>query len=780
MMHHELCSRRGRSAVFATLLFLFGPNAAQAAQYTVDGLQAQSDYVPGAFVVLATPPDSTNPTGINYKANTTDMFGDPVSYYSYATVIDTGASGSVISAYEAQARALPTTGETYSDVGIGGTEWFNVSQLTQLKMASVTVGYDGSENLANFSSYGNYKFQIRQQDPSIDTFLGPDPIYVNAVGTPVLNQNVMHVMPNAPSFSYSFDAFGAAPVEYVPTELLPSAPSSLNAASSQLVLVPTTGGALHVPLSYQNFVTGSAPPSTSTNPTIAGVRVIDSRKPTSQQSAPSNWLFDSGAAVTMVGRDLATAIGINLNTETPVATTTIMGIGGDIRTINGYQVQQLILPLTGGDQLVFNNIVVFVPGTGDLPADLPGIFGMNLINKSFSGMDELGSPVNLTNSPFNDWYVVPVNGSYWTGTGTWDNSTTAKWSAASGGTYNQAWNAGADAIFEGTAGTVTVPSAGVGSVNSITFNTDGYTLTGSGAITLTGNGSVTTGAGTDTINCPLAGSAGLTKNGAGTLILSGTNTYAGGTTINAGTLQVGGGGTTGSILGNVANYAALAFNRSDTVTFAGLISGTGGVTQMGPGRLILTGANSYTGLTTVQHGYLEIANPTAVNNMINTSTGAGANITGGGLILDYTGASPITTVLGDLLSGKIIDSAITVRSGPGAMALGWKDTGSQIDILPTLVGDTDLNGTVDNNDLGQVLKYFNKAGGWAQGDFNGDGIVDNSDLGAFLANFNHAPLTLPSVVSGANSVPEPSTFVLFGIGAVGPLAYAWRRRTKLT
>ena len=274
---------------------------------------------------------------------------------------------------------------------------------------------------------------------------------------------------------------------------------------------PHTSGALHVPLSYQNFVTGSVPPSTSTNPTIAGVRVVNSRKPTSQQSAPSNWLFDSGAAVTMVGRDLATAIGINLNTETPVATTTIMGIGGDIRTINGYQVQKLVIPLTGGDQLVFNNIVVFVPGAGDLPADLPGIFGMNLINKSFSGMDELGNPLNLTNSPFNDWYVVPVNGSYWTGTGTWDNSTTANWSATSGGTYNRTWNAGADAIFEGTPGTVTVPSAGVGSVNSITFNTDGYTLTGTGAITLTGNGSITTGPGTNTINCPLAGSAGLTR-----------------------------------------------------------------------------------------------------------------------------------------------------------------------------------------------------------------------------------------------------------------------------
>ena len=94
------------------------------------------------------------------------------------------------------------------------------------------------------------------------------------------------------------------------------------------------------------------------------------------------------------------------------------------------------------------------------------------------------------------------------------------------------------------------------------------------------------------------------------------------------------------------------------------------------------------------------------------------------------------------------------------MALGWKDTGTQIDILPTLIGDTDLNGTVDNNDLGQLLKYFNKAGGWPQGDFSYFGTVNNNDLGVLLANFNHAPLTLPLVVGGANPVPEPSSLIM--------------------
>ncbi len=380
---------------------------------------------------------------------------------------------------------------------------------------------------------------------------------------------------------------------------------------------------------------------------------------------------------------------------------------------------------------------------------------------------------------------------YSSGTNSWESSV---WSNTSGSGYSNAWVAGKDAVFEGTGGTVTLSSTVT--ANSLNFANDstgtGYTIQGSGTITLTGNAVITTGAGTNnsanaggginTISCVLAGSAGMYKAGGGTLILTATNTYTGGTTIGGGTLQLGNGGTSGSIvtmLNNVTNLANLAFNHSGTFTYGGVISGTGSLTQMGPGRVILTGANSYTGNTTVQYGYLEINNATALNSIINSTTGAGANITGGELVLDYTGSSPIATVLTDLASGKITDSAITVHSGPGAMALGWKDTGSEIDILPTLIGDTDLNGTVDNNDLGQLLKYFNKAGGWTSGDFNGNGTVDNSDLGALLANFNHAPLTLPLVVSGANPVPEPSTLIM--LASLLALVGAWgigRRRNR--
>jgi fibronectin-binding autotransporter adhesin len=95
-------------------------------------------------------------------------------------------------------------------------------------------------------------------------------------------------------------------------------------------------------------------------------------------------------------------------------------------------------------------------------------------------------------------------------------------------------------------------------------------------------------------------------NAGSTTVLTGANTYTGGTGIGPGaTLQLGNGGASGSIVGDVANGGTLIFNRSDSYTFAGAISNIGSLQQNGTGTTNLTGVNTYGGTTTVNAGTLE-------------------------------------------------------------------------------------------------------------------------------------------------------------------------------
>ena len=103
----------------------------------------------------------------------------------------------------------------------------------------------------------------------------------------------------------------------------------------------------------------------------------------------------------------------------------------------------------------------------------------------------------------------------------------------------------------------------------------------------------------------IEGGGSLTKDGAGTLTLSGNNSYSGDTAINAGTLEITGTLGNGNYSGNIANNGLLVFNQDHDQSLSGVISGTGDLTKDGSGTLRLSGANTYSGVTKVEAGTLQ-------------------------------------------------------------------------------------------------------------------------------------------------------------------------------
>ena len=136
----------------------------------------------------------------------------------------------------------------------------------------------------------------------------------------------------------------------------------------------------------------------------------------------------------------------------------------------------------------------------------------------------------------------------------------------------------------------------------------------------------------------------LIKAGAGTLALSGSNTYSGGTTVSAGTLA----GTTTGLQGTIVNNATVAFDQTlpstpiSSGTFTGTINGTGAVAKNNAGTVVLTTANGYTGQTTINGGVLSISDNSQIGAV---ATGATLNLNGGTLqarttvALDNSGAN---------------------------------------------------------------------------------------------------------------------------------------------
>jgi len=136
---------------------------------------------------------------------------------------------------------------------------------------------------------------------------------------------------------------------------------------------------------------------------------------------------------------------------------------------------------------------------------------------------------------------------------------------------------------------------------------------------------------TSTYAGTISGGGTVTKLGGGTIILTATNSYSGGTTVSTGGLQLGSGGNTGMITGNVVDNGNLAFNRSDAIGYSGTISGTGSLTKSGSGSLTLNVPNTYSGGTTLSTGTL-ILNSGTAGVSASSAIGTGTLTVSGGAI----------------------------------------------------------------------------------------------------------------------------------------------------
>jgi autotransporter-associated beta strand protein len=248
----------------------------------------------------------------------------------------------------------------------------------------------------------------------------------------------------------------------------------------------------------------------------------------------------------------------------------------------------------------------------------------------------------------------------------------------------------------------------------------------------------------------IGGTTGVTKSGAAKLTIATNNTNTGLTTVNAGTLEIGNGGTTGWMgSGNIVNDASLVFNRSNNVTAANLISGTGSLTKQGTGALIVTADNDYTGGTTVSAGELHVGAQTTTGSL------GTADIVNDAIVRlnRADGANPYAYTFANNISGF------------GQLVVGQVNSGS-FDAVATVTGTNTVTGNIDVRSggvqiqnvaaLGTGPKSILLTNGTAgRPQFYLDGTGGNLDLSAdFSFTTSSANLTHPAIgnVAGDNII----------------------------
>jgi autotransporter-associated beta strand protein len=473
----------------------------------------------------------------------------------------------------------------------------------------------------------------------------------------------------------------------------------------------------------------------------------------------------------------------------------------DLVTVNGN------LNLNSGT-IVINALNTLANGVYKL-IGFSGSLGGNVANLTLIGFSQAGQGAVLAvNGNELDLVVTAVNSRNLTWAGDnvnnfWD-VTTSDWLQGATSTVFSNFD---NVTFDDT-GSIS-PAVNIGVVVApsvmVVNDTVNYTITGAGKI---------------------SSSAILIKTNTGTLTIVNRNDYSGLTAINGGTLQVGDGSTLNSSIGAgpiaITNGANLVFNKPDSGTVPGNISGPGNLVQQGAGTLTLTGSGSLTGPTIVSGGILQVgaaggtgslgsgsvSNGTAVVfNRAGTVTQSGSitgpgsvtNLGSGTLILSaantYTGGTTIVQGKVQLGVSQALPAQDNLIMNGGASSAGTFDLHGFNQTINGLVGaNGTVNGYVENDaaSTASTLSIINSTNATYSGTirdssggggtvglfFSGPGnqtvdvqsAVGNLFSGGTIISNGTVTLTAPTAIGapinlGAGPITLLSNATLFAVGA---------------
>ncbi|HEY1686028.1 MAG TPA: dockerin type I repeat-containing protein [Tepidisphaeraceae bacterium] len=325
----------------------------------------------------------------------------------------------------------------------------------------------------------------------------------------------------------------------------------------------------------------------------------------------------------------------------------------------------------------------------------------------------------------------------------------SSWAIANSGDWNNAsnWNdivpdgVGSEADFFGMISSAQTVYTNIPiTVGTIHFNSAiTYVLAGAGTIMLqAASGSsalVQVDQGTQEFELPVTIASDTTFNVAGgaTLLVANTLTIDAGDSVT----QTGSGTVTYQSIVTLETGASLSIGNTTT----------GNTLSLGTAAKVFVAPNTGTP-TTIQFNNLSLA------------AGASIDVANNLLVVNYSGgADPVALVAnylatgykGGAWNGAGINSTIAAANATGSTTLGYFDTGTQVEIKYTWLGDANLDGVVDASDLADMSVSGTS---WQTGDFNYDGKVNGDDYALFMlgdaaSNGNNISTTLPEPAAGA-------------------------------